>query len=382
MKLGIFASHPIQYQVPLWRMLAEHLEVKVFYYSDISCRGGLDPGFGIPVKWDIPLLEGYASTFIRPGSDLSNPAGMKIPHLKQIFRSEAFDWVLINGYTHGFERQLVRQARHFDVRVMIRGELTDSRPQPLYLKDYLRDQYLLRFYRRIAAFCYIGQEARMHLKRMKIPEEKLFFSPYCVDDRHFSMQADGLDKEACRRKLGISQDTTCLLFSGKLIPRKNPEILTRAAEVLSERRNIALILLGEGPLRADLESRFRPTLGDRLIMPGFVNQTGIGEYFKAADVFILPSRFETWGLVVNEAMIFALPAVVSDRVGCRWDLVLPGKTGYVFQDDQVASLVDALDRLAGDRSLTRKMGIQAGEHVRKYSTGNSVDGILRALSIE
>jgi len=145
MKLGIFASHPIQYQVPLWRMLAERLDVKVFYYSDISCRGGLDPGFGIPVKWDIPLLEGYTSTFIRPGSDLSNPSRMTIPDLKRIFQSEAFDWILINGYTYGFELQIARQARRFNVKVILRGELTDSRPRPFFLKDFLRDRYLRWF---------------------------------------------------------------------------------------------------------------------------------------------------------------------------------------------------------------------------------------------
>jgi len=82
---------------------------------------------------------------------------------------------------------------------------------------------------------------------MKIPEAKMFFSPYCVDDQHFSSQAERLDKEECRRKLGISPETLCLLFSGKMIPRKNPEIVAKAVERLSEHHDLALILLGDGP---------------------------------------------------------------------------------------------------------------------------------------
>jgi len=116
-------------------------------------------------------------------------------------------------------------------------------------------------------------------------------------------------------------------------------------------------------------------------MPGFVNQTGICEYFKAADLFILPSRFETWGLVVNEAMIFDLPVIVSDQVGCREDLVLPGQTGDTFKNDQLESLVEVLDHLVCNRELIKEMGMNAGRHIRKYSTHNGAGGVLRAISV-
>jgi glycosyltransferase involved in cell wall biosynthesis len=114
-------------------------------------------------------------------------------------------------------------------------------------------------------------------------------------------------------------------------------------------------------------------------MPGFVNQSQLGSYFAAADVFVLPSEFETWGLVVNEAMYFGLPVIVSDRVGCRHDLVIPGKTGEVFHHGDVKSLSLLLDYFLGDSSERIMAGLKAREHIKKFSVQAAADGIAKAV---
>lgn len=111
-------------------------------------------------------------------------------------------------------------------------------------------------------------------------------------------------------------------------------------------------------------------------MPGFVNQSELGRYFLAADVFVLPSVFETWGLVVNEAMQFGLPVVVSRRMGCHQNLVIEGQTGFTFASGDAAGLAGAIDQFASGTADRAKMGQAAHDQIAHYSTERSVAGIL------
>src|SRR5205814_1609538 len=119
----------------------------------------------------------------------------------------------------------------------------------------------------------------------------------------------------------IPADRFVLLFSGKLNPTKNTQVVLKALAQLPERDRVTFIVLGDGPDRAWIEREGKKLLGDSFLLAGFKNQSELAPYFKAADVFVLPSLYETWGLVVNEAMHFGLPVIVSDAVGCAADLV-------------------------------------------------------------
>jgi glycosyltransferase involved in cell wall biosynthesis len=383
-RLGIFVTHPIQYFAPMWRKLAAQpgLSVRVHFFSDHSVRGGEDEGFQVPVAWDVPLLEGYDHSFLRRTADLSKPLSVSLADARGLLRAGQFDWVMVHGYTYRFELQVVRAARRLGVPVLQRGELTDARPyEPVWYRRLLRDSYLKWFYRQINRFCYIGANARRHLLRMGVKEDRLFFSPYSVDSSLFEEQYRRLDRETCRRELGISSEQLVLLFSGKFIARKAPLLLLDAIARLDETENLALLMLGDGVLRPEVESRARAVLGDRAFFPGFVNQTQLGRYFRAADIFVLPSIFETWGLVVNEAMHFRLPAVVSSGVGCAPDLIRNGETGRVFPIGDAKELANCLQEFLDMPDRARITGAAAGEHIRGYSTDASASGVIRAIGL-
>ncbi|MCL4541898.1 MAG: glycosyltransferase [Chloroflexi bacterium] len=112
---------------------------------------------------------------------------------------------------------------------------------------------------------------------------------------------------------------------------------------------------------------------------GFVNQSAIGKYYTAADLLVLPSLYrETWGLVVNEAMNFGLPAVVSDRVGCAPDLIRAGETGATFQAGSASSLYTTLNAILRDLPKLRAMGEAAHRHIAQYDLTRTVEGVVRA----
>ena len=124
-----------------------------------------------------------------------------------------------------------------------------------------------------------------------------------------------------------------------------------------------LILLGDGLLRDEVEAAAREALGERLTMPGFVNQRGLAAYFAAADVFVLPSAFETWGLVVNEAMQLGLPAIVSSAVGCHADLVIPEGTGMIFPTGPIHAPARSRLSLRREEAWDRRDSPPAREHM-------------------
>jgi glycosyltransferase involved in cell wall biosynthesis len=318
MRLGIFVTHPIQYFAPMWRELAATpgYDVVVHFFSDHSVRGGVDPGFKVNVSWDVPILEGYEHKFLRRDGDRLTPRMIRMDDPERVLREGKFDVVMFHGYTNGFERQLARTCRRLEIPAVMRGEFSDV---PQFggrgkLKSLARQVYLRWFYGHVDAFCYIGGDAKRHLTRYGIPAGRMFFSPYSVDTKLFDEQKGQFDRTGARRELGIADDQVALLFSGKLIPRKDPLLVVRALRHVPQRERIALVIVGDGELKEQVEREGRSVLGDRLKMPGFVNQSQIGKYFLASDVFALPSHHETWGLVVNEAMQFGLPVIVSDHV--------------------------------------------------------------------
>lgn len=386
MRLGIFVTHPIQYFAPMWRGLSNTsgLEVCVYFFSDHSIRGGMDKEFGHSVAWDVPILEGYKHEFLTRDADLERASTFRIPDIERVFNAGAFDAVMIHGYTHPFERQVIRAARKRGLRIIVRGEFTDLVPYVRRgrIHSAVRYLYLRWFYRYITGFCYIGEEARRHLLRMGVPANRMFFSPYSVDTSLFETQKRQFSRTETRRSLGIPDGDVVLLFSGKLIPRKAPLLILEALRQIGGLDRVWLMVLGDGDLRQQVESEGRRLLENRLLMMGFVNQSQIGKYYLAADIFVLSSRFETWGLVVNDAMQFGLPVVISSRVGCQRDLVEKGVTGMVFADGDAGDLARCLQEVIGQDEKRARMGEAALRRIEGYSTKVSVDGIVQAIRSE
>ena len=98
-------------------------------------------------------------------------------------------------------------------------------------------------------------------------------------------------------------------------------------------------------------------------------------------MLVLPSDGgETWGLVVNEAMACARPCIVSDRVGCGPDLVIPQETGSIFPLGNVEALANSMIELAGNPKRMVSMGINARNRLVNYSIETAVDGVVQSLA--
>jgi glycosyltransferase involved in cell wall biosynthesis len=131
-------------------------------------------------------------------------------------------------------------------------------------------------------------------------------------------------------------------------------------------------------VRHSLERQAGGNLDIRFL--GFRNQTELPRFFDLCDVFVLPSRHEPWGLVVNEAMNARRAVVVSDDVGCHEDLVREGETGAIFPVGDIRALAEALERVLCAPGVRARMGIAARGRIDYFSFERDVAGLRQALA--
>jgi glycosyltransferase involved in cell wall biosynthesis len=175
-----------------------------------------------------------------------------------------------------------------------------------------------------------------------------------VDNKFFASKCEAQTAlaQSLRSKWGVPQDGAVFLYCAKLIPVKAPEVLLKAFALLAGPA-AHLVFVGTGQMEASLK-KLQQKLGVKNIhWEGFVNQSALPAYYRASDVLVLPSRFEPWGLVVNEAMACGTPCIVSDVVGAGADMIEGQETGLIFPHDNVEALAAAL-RMACNPELRRR----------------------------
>lgn len=368
-RIGFLISHPIQYYAPIFRELATHCDLTVFFAHRQTAAQQAEGGYGVAFDWDVDLLSGYKSRFLtnvarRPST--SHFAGCNTPEIVERIAEGRFDAFVVPGWSLRSYWQAIRACRRLGVPVMVRGDSQLGSPRRATVR-LAKELLFPRMMKLFDGYLYVGERSRAYLEHYGAARDRLFFSPHCVDNRAFGNASSGVTKTRGRR----------VLFVGRLVPFKRPlDIVKAAAQLATAGRPVELVVAGAGELEGELRAAARAG-GVEATFLGFVNQSRLPEVYAGADVLVLPSGAEeTWGLVVNEAMACGIPAVVSDAVGCGPDLVEPGATGEVAPLDDVAGLAAAIDRVLDlDPQTSRRC---LAERMAVYSPERAALGVVAA----
>ena len=380
MRLAIITTHPIQYYAPVFKLLNEQpgVSIRVFYTWGEKAKDKFDPGFGKKINWDIPLLQGYDYEWVKntsgdPGTH--HFRGVINPELIDCINLWQPDALLVFGWAFQSHFKVMRYYKN-KLPVYFRGDST-LLDVPNGIKSFLRSVLLRWVYRHIDHAFYVGTNNKAYFKKHGLVDEHLTFAPHAVDNNRFAAKNnDGALK--LRQSLGIADGDALVLFAGKFEEKKSPMILLNAFLTLSE-PGIHLLFVGDGILENPLKTQ--ASAGKNIHFMSFQNQLAMPAIYQACDLFCLPSKGpgETWGLAVNEAMAAGRPVLVSNKVGCAADLVIPGFTGDVFDSENLSDITKKLRVLINDRPQLKTLGINAKKQIACWNFDVQVAAIINRL---
>lgn len=379
-RLAIITTHPIQYNAPMFRLLNEHghIYIKVFYTWGQSASAVFDAKFGITRSWDVPLLEGYEYEFLENTSrkpDSNRFFGVVNPGLLKKIKDGKFDAVMVNRWSL-YSHLLVMQCLPGNTKLFFRGDshlLNESKGISTALKTIL----LKWVYRKVSCAFFVGKYNREYYLKYGLDDKRLKPALHAVDNSRFIQESILWEQKAQneRFRLGIPDNAVVFLYAGKFYDLKQTDLLVRTfMEVKGDKYR--LLLIGNG----DQEMKLKEVaLQDkRIIFQPFHNQSDMPWVYRIGDVFVLPSKSETWGLGVNEAMACSRPAIVSDMCGCGPELIIDNVTGFIFQSGSMESLKSKLMNY-NSRSEASIHGKNAFQHIQSFTLDRFAEAIEREM---
>lgn len=377
-KVVFIITHPIQYYVPLLQGLSKNelLDIHVLYTWGEASITKFDPGFNKTIEWDIPLLDGYNYKFLEniakdPGSH--HFKGIDNPSIVDEIKRLNPDKIVVFGWSYKSHLKVLRTF-HGKVPIYFRGD-SHLLNEGLGIKKVIRRIFLRWIYSHVDIAISVGTQNREYYKAMGLKDSQILFAPHAIDeDRFLNTSIDNNLAQHWLASIGIPENHTVFIYIGKFEYRKNLETLIKAKLQLKNEL-CTLLLVGSGP---DEDKLKELAIADKHIhFHGFVNQASIASMYKLADVFVLPSISETWGLGVNEAMNCGLSILASDKVGCAVDLI--SDNGYIFKTGDEIDLADKMLTLLKNKQHLSDMKASSLMIIKQWSIKELVSKFEQAL---
>lgn len=410
-RLGILATHPIQYHAPLFRELAGRDGVDLtVYFAHRPTPLEQGAGFGVAFAWDVDLLSGYRHRFL--DNVARHPTrrfdGYDTPEIAAIIAQQRFDCFTVHGWNNRSCWQAFNACWRTGTPLAVRSDsqLPQGRMTLFqWVKQAIKRILYPHFIRRFDLCLPYGQRSADYFR--EYGGRRIVIAHHFVDNDYFVRQAARYAprRAELRQRWGIPADAFCFLFCGKFIPQKRPLDLLRALDLFlksavpvtvdrfrhgssaaptfrhakSNTGLVHLLMVGDGVLREECE-RFVATHALPVSFTGFVNQGEISGAYVTSDCLVLPSENETWGLVVNEALACGLPVIVSDACGCVPDLILDGVTGYRYDCGDTDALARLMARMVNTAGLPAAISDAAVNHIAHFTEVRAAEDILAAVA--
>ncbi|HTP67861.1 MAG TPA: glycosyltransferase family 4 protein, partial [Dongiaceae bacterium] len=374
-RVFVLSTHVIPYGSSLLRLLSRdsRLDILVAYCSMQGAEPGMDPEFGIEIRWDTPLLEGYPWVHVpnrsaRPG--LGRFFGLYNPGLWKMVRTGGFDAVVIyTGYMYASFWITALAARSRKIPVIISSDSTSlHQREGSRWKSVIKPYVLGWVYRFIDVLMAASQPVKDLAMKLGKRESDIVIIRSGVNKDDWLERLTKFDRQAVRNSWGLKADDLVVFYCAKLQAWKRPLDLVRAFAKANV-PDAYLVMAGDGPQREEVESEVAKLgIRDRVRILGFVNDSQLPGAYKAADLFVLPSEYDPCPLVVPEAMFTGLPVLLSDAVLGRLDMIIPGETGYTYRCGDEAALSEHLRQSLQDRAVLQHLKEGVAKRMERWTS--------------
>jgi glycosyltransferase involved in cell wall biosynthesis len=380
------ATHPVQYMAPIFRRMStnQSLDLRVAYCTLRGAEAGHDREFGADIQWDVPLLDGYSwSQVVNRGSGGESFFGLVHPALWKLISGGKFDAVLcFTGYRNATFWIAWMAAKFSKTAFLFGTDTTTLVPRDGRVwKSTMKKIVWPRLFRLADQVIVPSSGSRELMISLGIPADRVTLTPYSVDNDWWMRKSSQVDRSAVRESWGATSETTVILFCAKLQDWKRPlDLLNAFAK--ARLSNAMLVFAGEGPLRVQLEQE-ATGLGvtSRVRFLGFVNQSQLPAVYTSSDLMVLPSEYEPFAVVVNEAMCCGCAVAASDRVGAARDLVAPVAPEFVYPCGDADALAAILKHASTDRIHLQSVSRAAFAHIQTWSPERNIAATIEAIRI-
>jgi glycosyltransferase involved in cell wall biosynthesis len=378
------AARPVQYAAANLREMARHprFDLLVAYCSLGGAEAAHDPEFGRTVQWDVPLLDGYEWLQVPNRGDGGESFwGLYNPGLWKIIRSGNLDAIIcLTGYRRASFWITFFAARSRGIPLIFGTDASTLEPRARRpWKLFLKRRAWPVLFRLATQVLVVSTPGREMMQSLGIPPDRIALMHNTVDNAWWLSASDAVDRTAVRASWGMDTDERVIVFCAKLQQWKRPLDLLHAFAKAAIPRT-SLVIAGEGPMRAQLETEAAALgVAGRVRFLGFVNQSQLPSVYASADLMVLPSEYEPFAMVVNEAMVCGCPVVVSDRVGAAKDLVAPVSPDFIFPHGDVVALAEILCRAFSDPARLKSLRSAVRARMETWSPRENVAGTLAAI---
>lgn len=373
-KLKVAFLHNIisPYRIPLFEGLSSHpfIDLYVFFCADTHKIR----------KWDIIRSNSY-NYEVLPGTALEflnisyhiNPS-----IISRLFRGE-YDVVIISGSPDFTTHVTYITSKLLRIPTIWWSEGIESAQSYL---GKLINPLTKHIIKNVDAVVVPGKLSKDFHMRLGANPEKIFLAPNIVNNNKLIAYSSKLklDTNRVKKELNLT-DKKIILCVGQLIKRKGVEYLIEAYTSLkNEQDNICLVVVGDGILKEKLKQKCNDLYLKDVIFTGWVSEDQKIMYYSVADLFVLPTLEDVWGLVINEAMCCGLPVISTKAAGATWDMIIPGENGYIIESKNVDELYSSIKRILFDEESKKRMSCKSLEIIsNSFSLENMIHGFIFAI---
>lgn len=375
-RTALLMHMPSSYHLPLLRRVATHpsLDLTTYFCTWEDPDRGWN--FEHPQEWKCVVLPRFLRASLKKkGSDLN-------PVIVYELRKNQYDVVVIAGYWPLTMLLAVTWCIISGTPYIIWSESHHFKPRS-WVTRFTKRMMLPVIVRRSPACFAAGSYAKDYLVSYGANPARIFIVRNTPDVEFYAKESHRYlsQKEELKKRLGIRSEIV-ILFVGRLLALKGLRFLLSAySKLRKEHESIGLLIVGDGPLRGELEAQCAKGQIRDVYFVGFRQPKELPLYYALGDIFVLPSLQESWGAVVNEAMACGLPIVATRVTGAAGDIVVDGENGFVIAEGNVEELYQALKILVEDPEKRVRMGAISRKIIAGWTYERDVQNFVAGVSL-
>jgi glycosyltransferase involved in cell wall biosynthesis len=374
MTLAIVQHSPTQFDEPFYRYLSEKTDIQfaVYYYGAGGTTAKQDPEIGREVGWITSDRRGYPAAFLAGTGPLQ--------FARQVVNAK-HGLIIISGYNHKHAFSTALMAKLKGIPAGLRSDNVLPKAGGRRRFSFIKRLTYPIVFKLYTTGHPVGRQAGEYLTAFGFKSRSLFLFPYAVDHQWFARESSRLrqDLPQLRASWGLPPNGQVVCGVIKFSEREDPLTLVRAFLLAQDQLpEISLLLIGDGPLRADIEVLAEARMGKSIVLPGYQQYAALPGVYAASDLFVHPAR-GAWEVSVNESLACGVPAITSDAVGSAVELIVENQLGCTFKHGDAAELAMRIVSVLRDKQLLQRARDFGAQVLAEWDYPATAERLRRAL---